>query len=159
MGSHTRKFSKKTTTQKVAWGFDLTEVRSDSDFLKILEKHGFKKVYSEKPSTVIYTDFEGKKQTHDYLFHGRFTEYKPTFQNKDGIRITVEHMGGKGSDKGFLGYIGINAPKKALPQLKKFLSDFRGKESVKGLDVMTKGGITTYVKEESPYESGFIGVK
>ena len=149
------KFHKKSTEDKIAWGFDLTQVKSDEDFLKVLKKYGFKKVSAKKTTDVYYENVTyGQKFGYE-----RFKEYLPTFANKDGIRITVECMGGKGEDKGFLGYIGINAPSRALPKLREFLKDFRGRKVVKGLDVENAGGITTYVKEESPFESGFIGVE
>jgi len=154
------KFHKKSTEDKIAWGFDLTQVKSDEDFLKLLKKYGFKKVSSKKPSDIYYVShYDKKKYTYEHYYKKRFKEFRPTFVNKDGIRITVEHLGGKGEDKGHLGYIGINAPSRALPILRKFLKDFRGREVIKDFDVENAGGITTYVKEESPFESEFIGVE
>lgn len=129
----------------VDWGFDLTDVKSDEDFLKLLKKYGLVEVRSQPPTEWM---------------KGRFTKGITKFANKDGFMLTVEHMGGKGSDKGALGYIGIKIPAKHYPTLSNFLKDFRG-DKVMPMDVYQKSppkGIATYVKEESPYESGFIGV-
>ena len=145
----------------VEWGLDLTQVKSDDAFLKLLGKFGFKKVYSEKPSDVAYTDQEGKSVTREYFDKGRWNEYMVTFENPSKIRITVEHMGGKGGDKGFLGYIGMKAPKSAEAELKRFLVGFRGSKPMP-MDVYQKfkpKGIATYVKEENPYENPYITVK
>lgn len=126
----------------IEWGFDLTDVKSDSAFKTLLKKYGFVQVKTAPVS-------EG--------FKGRFTQGTTTFANPAGIRMTVEHLGGKGSDAGALGYIGFTAPKNAESELMRFLKDFRGGKKVVGTDVMTKGGITRYVKQEDAYESGYIG--
>lgn len=142
-------------TNEIEWGFDLTDTKSDHDFLLLLGKYGFKKVKSFKPTDDVY------RTGHpiNWGFGDRFAEFHVTFANPAGIRITVEHMGGKGDENGALGYIGIRAPKSADGQLQKFLKEFRGKKKVMGTDVMTKGGITTYVKQEDAYVSNYIAEK
>lgn len=131
----------------IEWGFDLTQVSSDEAFLNLLKQFGFKEIKPKKVDPFL------KK-----MFRGRFKTFHNTFQNPDRIKITVEHMGGTNSDKGFLGYIGIKAPKKSLPKLKKFLEKFRGKKTIKITDWTGRNGIARYVKQETPFEGGFIGV-
>jgi len=145
--------------KKIQWGFDLTDAVSDKSFLKLLDKFRFKKVYSESPDTVTSKDFEGKPYTHRTSFGDRFTEYYSTFENPSGIKITVEHMGGKGDEDGFLGYIGIKAPEIAETELMTFLREFRGTGAIEGTDFSGKRGIIKYVKEENPYENPYITVK
>lgn len=150
---------KKEKGKMIEWGFDLTQVSSDEAFLKLLDKYGFKEVHSKKPTD----KFElAKGETMDWTygehFAGRFKTFSNTFVNPDGIRITVEHMGGKEDDKGFLGYIGIKAPKKALPILKEFLKGFRGSEAITGTDWTGRGGIARYIKQENPHENPYITV-
>jgi hypothetical protein len=141
---------------QVEWGFDLTEVESDEAFLSLLKEFGFSKVHSEKPSDKHYPD---SVYSNDGGMKGRFTSFYDTFENPAGIRIRVEHMGGKGGDKGFLGYIGIEAPKSANAQLQNFLKRFRGAKQIKSLDWNGRKGIARYVKEEDAYESNYIGVR
>jgi len=93
----------------------------------------------------------------DWIYKGRFTKGVTTFANPSGIRITVNYLGGKGSDAGALGYIGIKAPKNAEMELKTFLREFRGQQ-VEGTDRVGKYGITKYVKQENPYENPYITV-
>jgi len=151
--------NKKSRLKRIEWGFDLTDAKSDGAFIKLLDKFGFKKVYSESPDTVV-SRLGGKPFTHGMMFGDRFTEYEPTFENPSGIRITVEHMGGKGDEDGALGYIGIKAPRKAETELMTFLREFRGTNIIEGTDYQGDGtGIVKYVKEENPYENPYITVK
>jgi hypothetical protein len=140
----------------VEWGFDLTDVKSDADFLLLLGEFGFKKVSSLKPTDKVYPD---SPYTAGMGFEDRFTSFHDTFQNPSGIRITVEHMGGKGSENGALGYIGIKAPKSAEPELLRFLAKFRGSKPIKSLDWNGRAGIARYVKEENPYDNRYITVR
>lgn len=132
--------------QEVEWGFDLTDVKSDKAFLELLKKFDFKEVDSKPPEKWMV---------------GRFTKGFTTFANPRGIRMTVEHIGGKGNDKGALGYIGMKAPKVAEGELKRFLKRFRGSKPML-MDVYQTEppkGIATYVKEENPYENPYITVR
>jgi hypothetical protein len=137
---------KKSKNDYVEWGFDLTSVKSDVAFLELLKEFNFKEV---------------KTEPLEEFMKGRWAKGVTTYANPNGIRITVEHIGGVGNDVGFLGYIGMKAPKKAEKELKKFLVKFRGGK-VMSMDVYQKSppkGITTYVKEENPYENPYITVR
>ena len=151
---------KKSKDNFVEWGFDLTQVSSDEDLLNLMTEFGFKKIGSRKPADKIR--LSGEKtidMKYNDMYGDRFTSFHDTFQSPEGIKIRIEHMGGKkNGDEGFLGYIGIKSPKKAVSKLKTFLSKFRGKEPIESLDWSGRKGIARYVKEESPNESGFIGV-
>lgn len=152
---------KKSKSNFIEWGFDLTQVNSDNDFVNLLKEFGFKEVSSMKPEDKIMLS-GGKPidMTFKNMYGERFTSYHNTFQSPEGIKIKVEHMGGKkNGDEGFLGYIGIKAPKSAMQKLTSFLSRFRGKEAITATDWSGRKGIARYVKEESPNESGFIGVE
>lgn len=147
---------KSSSGKQVEWGFDLTEVESDEVFMALLSDFGFKYVSSQKPTDKPYPD---SPSTNEMGMKGRFTSFHDTFANPSGIRITVEHMGGRGGDKGFLGYIGVKAPASADAELQKFLVKFRGKRRISSLDWSGKRGIARYVKEENAYDNPYITVR
>jgi len=151
-------------SKEIEWGFDLTDVSNDKEFFDLLDKYGFKLIEYQKPEDRIKSE-KGEFASEDptwtwekYLGKGRFKKYHLLFKNPEGIKIRIEHTGGKGEDKGALGYIGIKSPAKAKPTLINFLKDFRGSSPIETLDWTGKKGISRYVKKESPYESGFIRV-
>lgn len=153
------KNKRKGNEKTIEWGFDLTDAKSDKAFRDLLKKYGFIEVSKHKPTDIAGTDGLGNPYTYELGNVGRFKSYHNTFVNPNGIRIIVQHMGGKGHEKGFLGYIGIKAPTSARSDLMNFLKDFRGSRAIKETDWMGKRGIVTYVKEETPRKSGFIGEK
>ncbi len=149
---------KRRKSKEIEWGFDLTEVSSEKELLDLLKKYGFKKVESQKPEEYIMTEI-GKISARWKDFYGnRFREHNVLFVNPQGIKIRLEHFGGRGEDKGYVGHIGIKAPRKSLAVLKRFLREFRGSKPIKELDWQGRKGVVRYVKEETPYESGFIWV-
>ena len=118
------------------WGFDITTVKSKEAWEAFLTKNKFKLV-------------EEKQNTRDS--HPRI------YMNSDSIWLVTSNEWSAGANEEYsLGYVRFEAPTDKTKEFKKVLSDFRGPKEVKRQDVEEPGGITTYVKEESPNEAPFV---
>jgi hypothetical protein len=149
----------KSRLKKIEWGFDLTDAKSDRAFLDLMDKFKFKKMSWHNPTDIYPSVITGGTPiTYGSGFDDRFKEFVVTFVNPSGIRMTVEHLGGKDDEDGALGYIGIKAPASARGELHKFLAAFRGDKPIKEWDWNGNAGIVKYVKQEEPNVSGFISV-
>jgi hypothetical protein len=70
--------------------------------------------------------------------------------------VTSNEWSAGANEEYSLGYVRFEAPTDKTKQFKEVLSDFRGPREIKRQDVEKPGGITTYVKEESPNAAPFI---
>ena len=77
------------------------------------------------------------------------------YRNPDGIYMVTSKE--TPTDSGyFLGLIRFEAPKDKEEQLKTILSDFRGPKQQQFYNDEDLSGIASFIKEETPYEAGFI---
>ena len=116
------------------WGFDITTVKSKEVWEAFLTKNKFKLV---------------EEKRNDQDSHPRI------YTNPDSIWLVTSNEWSAGANEEYsLGYVRFEAPTDKTKQFKEILSDFRGPTEIKELDVENPpGGITTYVKEESPNEA------
>ena len=123
-------------------------MRNKKAWLAFLRKHGFEKVA---------VDPQAHRRVHD----------RTVYRNKEGLHIVVQHQSPiqnlffKGGEENYdLGYMRFEAPILSVDRgkLGKVLRDFRGPVPLKGTDIQGPDldGIVVYVKEETPWDGGFI---
>ena len=134
-------------------------MRNKKAWLAFLGKHGFEKVA---------VDPQAHRRVHD----------RTVYRNKEDVHIVVQHQSPiqnlfvKGGEENYdLGYMRFEAPKLQAGSgrnesivaygntaLGEVLGAFRGPVPLKGTDIQGPDldGIVVYVKEETPWDGGFI---